>query len=234
MGCASSKTSTTEVSLKDVALKEIGLDKKAVRRIVKSIVEPGAGCRIPKTEERGITLKQLGKVKQQVQSRCEKEGWRAWNPALQQLEKEPLTPEQVTLYVVCEKVIKPATRAKQTSFVELVAFGPQPPTWFVSHWWGEPVFDMISCLVQHGRDHKYEEKIFKGYEWTGEWETKVECAYWVCAYGACAPPLCIWPRQRALAPQPPLVSARRRSQQPVAAGRGARERPEPDLVSEGT
>ena len=68
MGGASSKTSTTEVSLKDVALKEIGLDKKAVRRIVKSIVEPGAGCRIPKTEERGITLKQLGKVKQQVQS----------------------------------------------------------------------------------------------------------------------------------------------------------------------
>ena len=222
MGCASSKTSTTEVSLKDVALEDVGLDKKAVRRIVKSLVEPGAGCRIPKTEERGITLKQLGKVKQQVQSRCEKEGWRAWNPALQQLEKEPLTPEQVTLYVVCEKVIKPVTRVKQTSFVELVAFAPQRPTWFVSHWWGEPVFDMLACLVQHSRDHKYEEKIFKVLsksfpEWTGEWETKVECAYWVCAYGACDSPVHLAPPGSAR-PTPPACFCRAPPQPTTSGG----------------
>ena len=55
--------------MKDVALQDVGRDEEAVRwsRAVKSLVEPGAGCRIPKTEERGITIKQLGKVKEQVQ-----------------------------------------------------------------------------------------------------------------------------------------------------------------------
>ena len=114
--------------------------------IVEPLLEPGAGCVIPKTEERAVTVAQLRKVKKQIERRCAAEGWRAWNPKEGRLEKKPLKPEEVTLYVVCDKVIKPATKAKRTSFVELVAFAPQLPKWFVSHWWGEPVFDFIACL----------------------------------------------------------------------------------------
>ena len=27
----------------------------------------------------------------------------------------------------------------------------QKPKWFVSHWWGEPVMDFITCLEEHAR-----------------------------------------------------------------------------------
>ena len=77
---------------------------------------------------------------------------------------------------MCDKVIKPATKAKRTSFVELVAFAPQLPKWFVSHWWGEPVFDFIACLrAQRGPQHEEKEKVT-----TRGWTE--HCAYWVCAY----------------------------------------------------
>ena len=53
----------------------------------------------------------------------------------------------------CRHVIKPATEKQRTSFIELVAFAPQLTDWFVSHWWGEPVFDFVACIEQHFRDH---------------------------------------------------------------------------------
>jgi len=57
------------------------------------------------------------------------------------------------------------TRAAQVAFVELVATGAQPPLYFVSHWWGEPVFDFIKCIRRHAIDRKLD----------------VTAAYWVCA-----------------------------------------------------
>ena len=156
MGCASSKPAP--VTLENVVVVALDLEDDAAVRstIVEPLLEPGAGCVIPKTEERAITVAQLRKVKEQIERRCTAEGWRAWNPRKGRLEKNPLKPEEVTLYVVCDKVIKPATKAKRTSFVELVAFAPQLPKWFVSHWWGEPVYDFIACLEVHSEDHKYE------------------------------------------------------------------------------
>mgnify|MGYP003320066905 CR=1 FL=1 len=67
---------------------------------------------------------------------------------------------------MCDKVIKPATKAKRTSFVELVAFAPQLPKWFVSHWWGEPVLDFIKCTEEHAQVRELGEG----------------ACYWVCAY----------------------------------------------------
>ena len=55
----------------------------------------------------------------------------------------------------------------QVSYVELVASTSQPPKWFVSHWWGEPVFDFISCLERHSQDHA---------------DNAGALTYWVCAY----------------------------------------------------
>ena len=170
MGCASTK---------EVRVEEVILDATTLSHLFEALLDgPGAGCTIPKTEERAITLEQLRRVKQQIQQRCEAERWRDW-------QKKRLSPGDVSLYVICDKVIRPATEAKQTSFVELVAFGRQLPKWFASHWWGEPVFDFIACLEQHSRDHGYEKKDSE----TDEWKTDEVCAYWVCAYVRDAPVL---------------------------------------------
>ena len=78
------------------------------------LVAEGAGCEIPKTEERAITLRQLAALRPHIERRCAKEKW------LDHCQ-QPLTPERASLYEVCRHVIKPATEAKQTSYVELVA-----------------------------------------------------------------------------------------------------------------
>ena len=75
-------------------------------------------------------------------------------------------------------MIKPATEKQRTSFVELVAFAAQLPDWFVSHWWGEPVFDFVACIEQHVQDHtekhNYDEEAVE--------QSANETGYWVCAY----------------------------------------------------
>ena len=63
-------------------------------------------------------------------------------------------------------MIKPATYVKQCSLVELIATGEQEPLYFVSHWWGESVFDFIQCITRHSIDRKL----------------GMRAPYWVCAY----------------------------------------------------
>ena len=118
MGCFPSRHA--QVSLEDVAI-----DAATWSTIVEPLLEPGAGCAIPKTEERAITLAQLRKLRDQIEQRCVTEGWRAWDPKKKRPKKRPLfRPKEVSLYVVCEKVIKPATEAKQCSFVEVPTASP--------------------------------------------------------------------------------------------------------------
>ena len=45
---------------------------------LKAIVEPGAGCEIPKTEERAMTLVLLRRVEYYVRMRCVEDGWHDW------------------------------------------------------------------------------------------------------------------------------------------------------------
>jgi len=89
-------------------------------------------------------------------------------------------------------VIKPATEKQRTSFVELVAFAAQLPDWFVSHWWGEPVFDFVACIEQHFRDHvdskvrdeflEYNDGERRVVDWKALEEGMPPPGYWVCAY----------------------------------------------------
>ena len=131
----------------------------------------GAGCPITKTEERGITLAQLRAVKANISRRCTEQGWATWTG-------QPLTPAAVSLYDTAKYIILPATVAQQCSFVELVAREAQSPHWFVSHWWGEPVFDFISCLEQHTKDNQ--SSWMGGMMGGGTGRTGTN--YWVCAY----------------------------------------------------
>jgi hypothetical protein len=132
--------------------------RMAVRCDFSELTNLGCGCSMP-VEERAITLRQLRAVWRNIERRCAAEGWTGWGDRV-------LTPETVTLYDVCKYVCLPVTAARECAFVELFADSPQPPRWFVSHWWGEPVKDFIACLEQHALDHCLDE----------------HAPYWVCAY----------------------------------------------------
>jgi hypothetical protein len=86
---------------------------------------PDGICKIDETAERGISLRQLLVTYEHVKLRCVAEGWTGSH-------KQPddtyaydgkgtkLRPETVTLYDLCEYVIKPSTKTHKCSFVELV------------------------------------------------------------------------------------------------------------------
>ena len=61
----------------------------------------------------------------------------------------PLNP-QVTLYDATRYVIKPATLERRCSYVELVASGPQRPTWFVSQCVSRGLERRLPCVVVWG------------------------------------------------------------------------------------
>lgn len=131
----------------------LGLDPLAGKSVV----------RIEDVAERGITLRQLLDVREIIYQRCEAEVWRSTNPAHH---KKPLKPHEVTLYDLVEYLIKPFTKSSSCSYVEMVASTPQPPKWFVSHFWGEPVLDFIKCIQGHARDRELDN----------------DTSYWICAY----------------------------------------------------
>jgi len=126
------------------------------------------GCVIPKPELRAITVGQLNKLTKHVKRRCEPEEW-----ADSRDPSNKFTPETFNLYALDVYVIRPATEARECAYVELVAICAQPPKWFCSHWWGEPVLDFVACVVTHALDH--------GYSLEGS-KNNPTAAYWVCAY----------------------------------------------------
>ena len=109
------------------------------------------GCSIPEVELRGMSIKQLRTVYAEIGARCVVEGWIDKDGQL-------LTPEKCNLYDIKDRIIMKRTENKKCSYVELIATGPQKPTRFLSHWWGEPVIAMIRCLEQHCIDHGLSEK----------------------------------------------------------------------------
>ena len=109
------------------------------------------GCNIPKIEERGISVKQLRQLYYEIQCKCE-------NKELKNKQGLVLLePEKVTIYDICDNIIKKRTEKKELSYVEQIATGPQPPTIFVSHWWGGPICGMVNCLEQYILDHNLSE-----------------------------------------------------------------------------
>jgi len=135
----------------------------------KDLHEDKPGCVIPKTELRAATVDQLQAVAKHIERRCEAEGWAdSRKPSVK------LTARTVNLYAADGYVIKPATEARQCAYIELVALYAQPPKWFCSHWWGEPVLDFVDCVVTHAMDHGYSLEGCEHYDPTA--------GYWVCAY----------------------------------------------------
>ena len=65
---------------------------------------------------------------------------------------------EVNLYDLDKYVIRPATEEKQCAMVELMASGEQPPDFFVSHFWAEPILEFFKCLLEHSWARGFESK----------------------------------------------------------------------------
>lgn len=122
-----------------------------------------AGCTIGETALRGITLRQLEALYARACALCASHRWTSTAPGRSDV---PLAPGSITLYDLNRYLLLPETEARDCAMVELIAARAQPPQWFASHWWGEPVADFIECLRRHAYDRGL----------------SADTSYWVCAY----------------------------------------------------
>ena len=132
---------------------------------------PGGCFPIADTARRAITLEQLVRIAEHVGRRL---GYRYVEPVVRgtkgtvlgRWERSPdaagerwfggpnkdvpiTSVEEVTLYDCNTYVILPATAEKECSMVELMASEEQPPDYFCSHYWAEPILDFLKCLFEH-------------------------------------------------------------------------------------
>ena len=129
---------------------------------------------LDRVEYRAITLEQMNTLfREEVESRADADGFLPGWYETRYLNRDDGTwrerklchKDRINLYDLTHWCIKPKCAEKKCSYVQLVAEKPQKPTWFVSHWWGEPVGDFVRCLNEHARVR----------------ELPPDTAYWVCA-----------------------------------------------------
>lgn len=96
-------------------------------------------------EDRAITLPQMKMVMKWVKDHCHR--WRdADPPELSKTSRMHLTMDFMNTYHLNHWLIKPATLEKDCSFVEMLTAQKQPADWFVIHWWGDRIKDVLKCL----------------------------------------------------------------------------------------
>ena len=83
------------------------------------------------------------------QVRDDGERWLGARPQAGLFVQTRLTFDAVNLYDCARYVIGPSTLAQKCSMVELMATEEQPPDYFVSHFWAEPIVDFLKCLLEH-------------------------------------------------------------------------------------
>mmetsp|Transcript_103846 Transcript_103846/g.206411 ORF Transcript_103846/g.206411 Transcript_103846/m.206411 type:complete len:641 (+) Transcript_103846:90-2012(+) len=100
---------------------------------------------IDRPEERAITLKQLHRVINFAKEKCHR-----WKDTATSEESRTagvrLNSEIMNMYHLHHWLIMPATIEKTCSFVELLTNQRQAADWCVSHWWGEPVIELVRCI----------------------------------------------------------------------------------------
>jgi hypothetical protein len=130
--------------------------------------DPRRGCAIPQSQERGLTLAQLRRIRSYVLRRCEEEGgWTAErpDPATGEMVPTLLSASDVNLYDLSSTILD-AAKHRTSSYVEAVTAQPNPPSWFISHYWGHSVLGFVTCVEQHARDRALPK----------------DTSYWICAY----------------------------------------------------
>jgi hypothetical protein len=110
----------------------------------KHYYEKRDGCSIERAENRGITIKQLLFVVQEMEVlyNHDKKLWMNRGKKI----------EEVTIKDIFDEIIKPRTREKKASYVEIVASEEQRPSWCVCFLWAQPLKDMADILLKHAKD----------------------------------------------------------------------------------
>ena len=117
---------------------------------------------IDDVEYRALTLQELRGIRALILDKCLKEGWKSSRD-----NETILRPEDVNLYDLSKHLIKPLTEERNCSFKELFHSGHTKPMYYCSHWWGESVFDFISCIENHAQKNELDPQT---------------ATYWVCAH----------------------------------------------------
>ena len=137
------------------------------------IMAEGGGISQPDAAKRSMTVPQLEMVVDHVKKMLSENGglevtrYENGKPV-----KKTITDiNEFNLYDMDTHLIRPATKGRQCSLAELMSSEQQPPDFFVSHWWGEPVVAFLACLKQHSKD-RFEKGKIDGHD----------VRYWVCAY----------------------------------------------------
>jgi len=108
---------------------------------------------IDRSEERAITFPLLQKVVRFAEERCHR--WRdPAPPGTTETSGQKLHIDMMNMYHLFHWLIKPATKEKECSLVELLSNERQRPAWFVINWWGNLLVDMAKCVEVHLRTRR--------------------------------------------------------------------------------
>eukprot|EP01038_Epipyxis_sp_PR26KG_P004756 gene4756-6668_t len=115
------------------------------------------GSNIEAFEGRGITIRQLRFILDDINIRCKYEKWKRKVPTFFGLySSELLTPENVTINDIHEYVIKFYTgiiTSRRCCYVELVANSIQCPLWYVIYNSDTSFQYLLQCLEEHAKNH---------------------------------------------------------------------------------
>jgi len=124
---------------------------------------------IPLEEHRGIMVKQLEVLADYINKRrnTKTNAVPGWFDSF----GGQIYANTINLRNILELVSKPLTQPVKCSYVEAVSHhvAAQMPSWFASHWWGEPFVDFVQCIKGHSATRVPD-------------LCGVTAAYWVCAF----------------------------------------------------
>jgi len=96
-------------------------------------------------EDRAISFAQLKEVVRWAKDHCHR--WRDADPyEKSKTARQHLNISFMNMYHLNHWLIKPATKAKDCSMMELITGQKQPPNWFVVFWWGDHLTNIQRCL----------------------------------------------------------------------------------------
>jgi len=117
-------------------------DQKHLQQIAEEFTFQGY---IERPEERAITYEQLQHLVRWSKDHCHR--WRDPLPLEEsRTSGMKLNLDFMTIFHLHHWLVKPATKDKACSMVELITGQKQTPAWCVIHWWGERVSDFMRCL----------------------------------------------------------------------------------------
>lgn len=73
---------------------------------------------------------------------------------------------ETNFYHISTWLIQPATKATNSSLFEHIGNRQQAPSWFISHWWGEMLINVMKCMRKH-----YSQRGLPSHS-----------AFWICAF----------------------------------------------------